>query len=209
MQATPEGDPLAARFSSCKFSIAHLRALGRRGRLPALPDMDVKGFFIMLEASGLSTWVRESPSMLAFPGIIALHAIGMGLLAGTNAAMDFRVLGFAQGVPVSSLDRLVPVMRFGFWLNAISGLLLLIAYPTKALTNPLFYIKLLLIAAAMVNTMFLRKQVIHKSTGDDKFVPANGKILAAASLALWAGAVISGRLLAYTYTYLDSSFGDY
>jgi hypothetical protein len=171
--------------------------------------MDVKGFFILLEASGLSTWVRESPSMLAFPGIIALHAIGMGLLAGTNAAMDFRILGFARGVPISSLERLVPVMRFGFWLNAISGVLLLLAYPTKALTNPLFYVKLFLIAAALVDTAFLRKEIIHKSIGEDKFVPAKGKKLAAVSLALWAGAVISGRLLAYTYRYLDSSFGDY
>ena len=171
--------------------------------------MDIKGFFILLEASGLSTWVRESPSMLAFPTVIALHAIGMGLLAGTNAAMDFRILGFARGVPISSLERLVPVMRFGFWLNAVSGVLLLLAYPTKALTNPLFYVKLLLIAIALVDTLVVRKEIIHKSTAEDISVPAKAKILAVGSLALWAGAIISGRLLAYTYIYLDSSFGDY
>jgi hypothetical protein len=171
--------------------------------------MDIKGFFILLEASGLSTWVRESPSMLAFPTVIALHAIGMGLLAGTNAAMDFRILGFARGVPISSLERMVPVMRFGFWLNAVSGVLLLLAYPTKALTNPLFYVKLSLIAIALVDTLLVRKEIIHKSTAEDLSVPAKGKYLAVASLALWAGAVISGRLLAYTYTYLDSSFEVY
>src|SRR5262245_4936978 len=124
--------------------------------------MDFKGFFILLEASGLGAWVRESESLLAFPGIIALHAIGMGLLVGANAAIDFRVLGFASGVPISSLERLVPVMRFGFWLNAISGLLLLLAYPTKALTNPVFYTKLLLITAAMIDVLLVRKEVIQK-----------------------------------------------
>ena len=36
-------------------------------------------------------------------------------------------------------------MWAGFWINALSGILLLIAYPTKALTNPLFYAKLVLI----------------------------------------------------------------
>ncbi len=171
--------------------------------------MDIKGFFILLEASGLSTWVRESPSLLAFPAIISLHAIGMGLLAGTNAAMDFRILGFAIGVPISSIERLIPVMRFGFWVNAVSGVLLLLAYPTKALTNPLFYVKLLLIALALVDTWFIRKEIVQKSTSDDISVPHRRKILAITSLALWAGAVISGRLLAYTYIYLDSSFGNY
>ncbi|PYU98243.1 MAG: hypothetical protein DMG10_28830, partial [Acidobacteria bacterium] len=104
--------------------------------MPSDMDWDLKGFFMLLEQSGISVWVRESPSLLAFPTVISLHAVGMGLVAGGNAAMDLRILGFAQGIPISSLERFVPVIRFGFWLNAISGLLLLLAYPTKALTNP-------------------------------------------------------------------------
>ena len=40
-------------------------------------------------------------------------------------------------------------MWTGFWINAVSGVLLLIAYPTKALTNPLFYVKLVLIAIGL------------------------------------------------------------
>ena len=40
-------------------------------------------------------------------------------------------------------------MWAGFWVNAVSGVLLLIAYPTKALTNPLFYVKLVLIAIGL------------------------------------------------------------
>src|SRR5687768_1210451 len=100
--------------------------------------MDWQGFFILLEQNSIGIWVSQSPSLLAFPTILALHAVGMGLLAGTNAAMDLRILGFARGVPVSTLERLVPTMRFGFWLNAVSGVLLLLAYPTKALTNPVF-----------------------------------------------------------------------
>ena len=41
-------------------------------------------------------------------------------------------------------------MWLGFGINAISGVFLLIAYPTKAFTNPVFYLKLLLIASAVV-----------------------------------------------------------
>ena len=119
--------------------------------------------------------MRESPSLLAFPAIIALHAIGMGLLVGANAAMDFRILGFASGVPISSLERLVPVMRFGFWLNATSGLLLLLAYPTKALTNPVFYTKIFLIVCAMVDAFLVRTEVIQENRGEDSFVSNQGQ----------------------------------
>ena len=174
--------------------------------MPSDMDWDLKGFFMLLEQSGISVWVRESPSLLAFPTVISLHVVGMGLVAGGNAAMDLRILGFAQGIPISSLERFVPVIRFGFWLNAISGLLLLLAYPTKALTNPVFYLKLLFIALALVDTLLIRKQIIYKAVAPDTSVATKGKILAAVSLALWAGAIISGRLLAYTYHYLNSSF---
>src|SRR6267142_2189824 len=133
-------------------------------------DWSWQGFLILVEQSGISVWMRESPSMLAFPTIIALHAVGMGLVAGSNAAMDFRILGFGRGIPISSLERFVPIMRFGFWLNAASGILLLLAYPTKALTNPVFYLKLLFIAVALVDTFVIRKQIIHKSAAEDSAI---------------------------------------
>ena len=63
--------------------------------------MNIDPFLIWLEATPLSQWVVGSPSMFAFPGILALHAIGMGLAAGLSAALDLRILGVAPGVPLS------------------------------------------------------------------------------------------------------------
>ena len=37
-----------------------------------------------LEATGLSTWVREGESIWAFPTILTLHTFGLGLLVGAN-----------------------------------------------------------------------------------------------------------------------------
>ncbi len=142
-------------------------------------------FLIWLEATGLSTWVRESPSVLAFPGILSVHALGMGLVAGLNGAMALRILGVARQVPFSEMKRFLPVMWFGFWINAVSGVLLLIAYPTKALTNPVFYLKLLFIALAVMAAV--------------KAAPKESKTWAWASLAGWTAAIVAGRLLAYTY----------
>ena len=109
-------------------------------------------FLIWLESTPLHDWIIESPSLLAFPGILALHAIGMGFAAGLSTAIDLRILGVAPAVPLTEMRRLLPILWGGFWLNAASGILLLIGYPTKALTNPVFYLKLTLIAVAMVGT---------------------------------------------------------
>jgi hypothetical protein len=166
--------------------------------------MDWKAFFTGVEASWLSVWVRESESLLAFPAIIALHAIGMGLLVGSNIAMDLRVLGFASRIPLSVLDAVFPVMAIGFWVNAASGLLLLLAYPAKALTNPLFYAKLTLIALALVAARSIWKRMPGGQEAVEKPVAPNLKMLAGISLAMWGAAIVAGRFLAYTYTYLSA-----
>src|SRR4030095_16045937 len=99
-------------------------------------------FFVWLEASPLSTWLRASPSLWAFPFVLILHTVGLAFFIGANVAWDVRALGFLRDVRFRSMERYFLVMWAGFWTNALSGVLLLIAYPTKALTNPLFYVKL-------------------------------------------------------------------
>ena len=112
--------------------------------------IDIDPFLAWVESTALSQWVVGSTSIFAFPGILVLHAIGMGFAVGISAAMDLRILGVAPRVPLAEMRRFLPVLWAGFWLNAASGVLLLIGYPTKALTNPVFYLKLTLIAVAMV-----------------------------------------------------------
>jgi hypothetical protein len=147
-----------------------------------------------LENTALSAWIRESPSLFAFPFILIVHAWGMGLLAGSNAALGFRILGLAPRIPLTAMEKFYPVMWFGFVINAISGFLLLVAYPTKALTNPVFYLKLGFIAAGMLLMFWLRRNVVHEVKR-----PLNqAKVVAAGLLVVWAGAIVSGRLLAYT-----------
>jgi hypothetical protein len=90
-------------------------------------------------------------------------------------------------------------MWLGLWLNVASGIALLIAYPTKALTNPIFYIKLGLIAAALVILRTVRRRVLDDSAAPETWGAGSAKRLALASLACWAGATFAGRFLAYTY----------
>ena len=161
-------------------------------------------FFVWLEATSLSTWLRESPSLWAFPFVLILHTVGLAFFVGTNVAWDVRVLGFSLGIPLEALRRYFLVMWAGFWINAFSGVLLLIAYPTKALTNPLFYAKLALIAFGVVLAFRIRREVNGLAARAD--APPMARMLAAASLVCWIAVIFAGRLLAYTCTRLTVDF---
>ena len=157
-------------------------------------------FFTWIETTALSIHLRESPSLWAFPFVLILHTVGLAFLVGANVALDVRVLGVAAGVPLRTLERYGVVMWTGFWINAVSGVLLLIAYPTKALTNPLFYAKLGLIAFGLWLAIRIRREV-HPAS-HRQAVPPLARMLAAASLACWIAVIFAGRLLAYTCTRL-------
>ncbi len=149
-------------------------------------------FLAWLESTAASEWVRGSPSLFAFPGILSAHTVGMGLAAGINAAIALRILGVAPNVSITEMKRFLPAMWFGFWLNFVSGIGLLIGYPTKALTNPDFYLKLALIAGGV----WLVGRIQERIEG------GGARRLAVASLVCWGGAITAGRLLAYTYRHL-------
>src|SRR6478752_1538214 len=72
-----------------------------------------------IEASALSTWIRESDAMYAFPGILIVHTLGMALAAGSVAAIGLRLLGVARQIPFAArvtagrMDRPRPQRRLG------------------------------------------------------------------------------------------------
>ena len=164
--------------------------------------MAVPEFLNTIEQSGLSTWLRESDSPFSFYFVLVFHTIGLALLVGANAVVDLRILGVARGIPLASFKRHFSIMWLGFWLNAISGVFLLIAYPTKAFTNPVFYVKLLCIALAMIVMQRTKNRVFGDPTLSETAMVARGTTLAKWSLVLWVGAITAGRLLAYTFTWL-------
>ena len=157
--------------------------------------------FAFVEGSTLATWIRgEIPgSIYVFPVVVTLHTLGMGFLAGGSAAIDLRILGFAPHVPIKPMVRFLPLIWLSFAVMAVSGVLLLIGYPTKALTNPMFYLKLCLIALAIWLLHQIAVMVLRAEKLDEEPVTSKAKALAAASLLSWIALITAGRLLAYTH----------
>jgi hypothetical protein len=152
-------------------------------------------FLSWLSETPLAAWARGSDSIWGYPTILFLHTFGLAILVGLTTAIDFRVLGFAEHVPLALLDRFFRFVWLGFWINAVSGVLLLMITPTKA-QNPIFFIKMALIVVGVVNMWALRRRVFRRS-GIAASGSFTGKMLAATSLAVWAAAITAGRLMAY------------
>ena len=149
-----------------------------------------------IENSSLGIWVRESASVWAYPTIIFLHSLGLSFLVGMNTVLDLRVLGFAPRLPLAPLERLFPVMWFGFWVNTLSGIALLVADARTMAINPVFLVKMACIAAAVIDLVLL-KRLLFSPPWIEPWLPTKAKLLAATSLVLWAGAITAGRLTAY------------
>lgn len=164
--------------------------------------MAVPLFLRSLEETSFSTWIRESNSVFAYYFILLFHTLGLALLVGANVIVDLRILGIPALLPLPPLKRFFSIMWLGFTVNVITGILLVIAYPTKALTNPVFYVKLTCIALAVIVMHQIYMRVFGDSGLIEALMEAKGRVLAKWSLVLWVAAITAGRLLAYTYKYL-------
>jgi hypothetical protein len=133
-----------------------------------------------------------------YPSVLAAHTIGLGVLVGVSAALDLRLLGFAPGVPLAPLERYFPIMWVGFWVNAVSGFALFAAAASTKGVQWIFYVKLALVLSGVVLLRLTRSRVFQdRRVLDTGLVSSTGRLLAAASLVVWTGAIVAGRLMAY------------
>ncbi len=148
-----------------------------------------------IEQSGVATWIREGGVLYGYPLILFLHTLGLGTLVGLSSAIDLRLLGVGQGIPLKSLEKTFVLMWAGLALNAATGSLLFVADARKHASNPAFYVKLLFVALAIATLVLIRNRVFREQR--------TGKLLAAASLACWFVAMSSARLMAYIIEFIS------
>jgi len=154
-------------------------------------------FLLWLESLKFCVWVRESDSIWAFPMFLFMHTLGMSMIAGVGAVVDIAIFGFWPRIPIKPLERLYPVMWTGFWINAVTGSVLMIADASTKLTNPVFYIKMCFVFGGVALLAIMRKRIFNSPEVAQGLLPEHAKRLAWLSLVCWLGAITAGRLLAY------------
>ena len=149
-------------------------------------------FLEAIEESAPVGALRES--VLAYPLVNAVHIIGVALLFGAIVALDLRLLGWRRdAVAVDGIARLlVPVAVAGLALAIPAGLLLFATDARAYAASPLFQAKMLLVALAIANALWLRTTDWRGASGGPRAALAG-----AVSLLLWLGAIVLGRLVGY------------
>jgi len=157
----------------------------------------MSNFLLWIESLPFSTFVRESSSLLAFPIFLFVHTLGVSLVAGCGAIVSVGVLGLWQdGASLRPLERLYPTIWFGFIINALTGVGLLMADATSRAKNPVFWLKLICVALGVMLLRAIRTRGLLSQAADS--TPTRGmRLLAWGSLACWLGAIVFGRLIAY------------
>jgi hypothetical protein len=142
-------------------------------------------------------------SLYMYPLVESTHVLSIMLFAGLTCAMDLRLLGLAfKTVPVSDVrSRVLPWIRVGFVVMVTTGLLLFYAIPVRNYQNIFFRLKVIMLVLAGLNAWVFH-HTIERRVADrdlDPVAPRGARIAGAASLVLWAGIIIAGRMIAYNW----------
>jgi hypothetical protein len=161
----------------------------------------ILGWLQRLAETGWSIALHES--LWVWPLVESTHVLTLTLFAGTAMLFDLRLIGVAlTGLPASTvLARLLPWTRAGFAIMAVTGLLLFYATPVRNYQNIFFRTKLILMLLAGLNVWLFHRGIYRRvhEWGSDALPPRAARLAGYASLILWAGVIVCGRLIAYNW----------
>src|SRR3977135_2691765 len=137
------------------------------------------------------SWLEQTPLSQAIqsagwvvPTVQTIHILAIAAVLASGLVTDLRLLGIVgRDQPLARVThRFRPVIWWTLPILLATGVVMIIGEPARALANPVFQLKMLLLLAAIAVTAAFHKE---------------SRILAVASLSLWVGIVFAGRWIAY------------
>jgi hypothetical protein len=152
-------------------------------------------FFQILRSLPPGEWVRRSTWLFGLGE--TFHFLGLSLLFGSMTIVDLRLMGFLKGISYRGALSFLPFALIGFLMLAVTGFEFITADPAMYLPNPVFRLKLVLIAVAGLNavlfTVMEHRHVL--ALRDDEDTTTFTKLAAGLSLSLWVLIILAGRML--------------
>ena len=132
----------------------------------------------------------------------SLHILGIAVVMGSIVMVDLKFLGLA--VPSQNVSemirRLMPWTWWALLLNAVTGLLFVVARPNRYFFNPVvgwkFSMLIPAVALAFVVYRLATQETGYWEQSSERRLSA--RVIAAVSLVLWVGVVLAGRWIAYS-----------
>lgn len=151
-----------------------------------------------IESAPIAVAMRHE--LWLYPIVEIFHISGFVVLVGSIVVLDLRLLGLTRAISARELSRHVLPWTLGALVVIVpTGLLMFMTHATDLIGNRAFQLKLALLALAGVNAALFHTGAGRNYAPWDREVrpPAGVRAHAAASLAIWAGVIACGRLLAY------------
>jgi cytochrome bd-type quinol oxidase subunit 2 len=159
-----------------------------------------------LDLHQFSDWLASTPlsqsiqiSTWAIPGIQSVHIICLALLFASALVFALRIAGL--GLANEPLPQLALRFTRAIWTLLVvllaTGALLITAEPGRTITNPMFYAKMIMLAAVVIITLWLAAVARRELERPSGLHVA----LAGLSMLLWIGIIFAGRLIAYIESY--------
>ncbi len=154
------------------------------------------------------SWLYHQPSLtelresqVAYPAVQVLHVLGLVLMIGTVVVVDLRLLNviFRKQSAHAILSQLLPISWVGFTILLLSGPLLFAAQAEKVYGNPFLRLKFLLLVIAGLNVAVFHRTTYRKVArwGESDATPAQAKVAASLSLAIWAAVLSASHYIPY------------
>lgn len=156
------------------------------------------GFLIALETSELGTFIRQS--IWVYPTANIAHVVAIALFAGAIAVMDVRMMGALSGSDPARIVRGARRAAIAALIAVLfSGAVLFTAEASHVALNPVFQIKMGLVAFGLVHALFMGGRAVRALDGLGPHAPMPGftRFAGALSMLTWVSVVGLGRYIAY------------
>lgn len=159
--------------------------------------------------SELSKWLAATPlshtiqtTSWIIPTIQIIHILGVAVVFSSAVLVDLRIWRLLErDIPLTQVARrFLPPIWPVLLILLITGSLLIIGEPRRSLLNSTFYLKMALLAVAIMLTAGLQRSISLSpdSWDKDRRRRLAARFAATASIAVWCGILFAGRWIAYT-----------
>ena len=149
-----------------------------------------------LAGSPVAQALRSSMVFYVFTN--AAHILAIGLVVGSLATLDLRLLGAFRATPVAVLGPpLSRVAMFGVMLAVATGFLLFSVRPAEYVQNPAFLTKIALVTLGVLNALLLHFGGRWRDILAGGAISPRVRISALLSLLTWIGAILAGRWIGF------------
>jgi hypothetical protein len=153
-----------------------------------------------LAATDLSHAIQTAGWII--PAVQTIHILSVAVVFSSAILVDLRIWRLLQrDVPLPDVARrFLPAIWPVLFILLLTGSLLIVGEPRRSLLNSTFYLKMALLAVAIMLTAGLQRSISSSPNFWDKDRGRRiaGQFAATLSILVWCGILFAGRWIAYT-----------